>query len=75
MLAESLSRRSTPTGGSKVKASPSCKQPVVETEVIELDDAHALNAGFTKRHRTGRPLVRVKVGASAGQVRTRDDFW
>lgn len=36
----------------------------IVTEVRELPEAHALNAGYRSRIRNGRPWVRIKVAAS-----------
>jgi len=36
----------------------------IEVESMQAPEALALNAGFVKRMSTGRPLVRVKIGAS-----------
>lgn len=36
----------------------------IEVDSTELPEACALNAGFVKRHTEGKPLVRIKVGAS-----------
>ncbi len=36
----------------------------IRTELIELPEAEALNAGYVSRLRTGRPLVRLKIAQS-----------
>lgn len=40
------------------------EQAGIRTELIELPEAAALNAGFLKRHREGRPFVRLKIAQS-----------
>ncbi|HEX7038023.1 MAG TPA: bifunctional diaminohydroxyphosphoribosylaminopyrimidine deaminase/5-amino-6-(5-phosphoribosylamino)uracil reductase RibD [Pseudomonadales bacterium] len=40
------------------------EQAGIRTELIELPEAAALNAGFLKRHQQGRPFVRLKIAQS-----------